>query len=71
MPNQRGGSGKIEIVGKSVTPYARYKDDDYKNQHRDYYMADIQADIEWYGSVYSQIGITNKFEIFCNEYVRD
>ena len=26
-------------------------------------MADIQADIEWYGSVYSQIGITNKFEI--------
>lgn len=40
-----------------------YKDDDYKNQHRDYYMADIQADLEWYGSVYSQIGITNKFEI--------
>ena len=26
-------------------------------------MADIQADLEWYGSVYSQIGITNKFEI--------
>ena len=40
-----------------------YKDDDYKNQNRDYYMADIQADLEWYGSVYSQIGITNKFEI--------
>ena len=40
-----------------------YKDDDYKNQHRYYYMADIQADLEWYGRVYSQIGITNKFEI--------
>lgn len=26
-------------------------------------MTDIQADIEWYGRVYSQIGVTNKFEI--------
>lgn len=26
-------------------------------------MADIRADFEWYGSVYSQIGITNKFKI--------
>lgn len=40
-----------------------YKDDDYKNQHKDFYMADIQADIEWYGNVFSQIGITNKFDV--------
>ena len=40
-----------------------YKDDDYKNQHRDFYITDIQADIEWYGNIFSQIGITNKFEI--------
>lgn len=40
-----------------------YKDDDYKNQRRDYYMSDIKADLEWYGNVYSKIGIKNKFEI--------
>ena len=40
-----------------------YKDDDYKNQRRDYYMFDIKADLEWYGSVYSKLGIINKFEI--------
>ena len=40
-----------------------YEDDEYKNQHRDYYMTEIQADIDWYGNVFSKIGITNKFEI--------
>ena len=40
-----------------------YKDDDYKNQHRDYYMSDIKADLEWYGNVFSKIGIKNKFEV--------
>ena len=40
-----------------------YKDDDYKNQCRDYYMCDIKADLEWYGNVYSKIGVKNRFEI--------
>ena len=40
-----------------------YKDDDYKNQCRDYYMSDIKADLEWYGNVYSKIGVKNRFEI--------
>ena len=40
-----------------------YKDDDYKNRRRDYYMSDIKADLEWYGNVYSKIGIKNRFEI--------
>lgn len=40
-----------------------YKDDDYKNQRRDYYMSDIKADLEWYGNVYSKIGVKNRFEI--------
>ena len=40
-----------------------YKDDDYKNQCRDYYMSDIKADLEWYGNVYSKRGVKNRFEI--------
>lgn len=40
-----------------------YKDDDYKNKRREYYMSDIKSDIEWYGNVYSKIGIKNRFEI--------
>ena len=40
-----------------------YKDDDYKNQCRDYYRSDIKADLEWYGNVYSKIGVKNRFEI--------
>ena len=40
-----------------------YKDDDCKNQCRDYYMSDIKADLEWYGNVYSIIGVKNRFEI--------
>lgn len=38
-----------------------YKDDNYKNAHKDYYLADIQADLSWYGSIYQNI--TNKFFI--------
>lgn len=40
-----------------------YEDNDYKEIHRDYYLSDIQGDIDWYGAIYSQIGITNKFKI--------
>jgi len=32
-----------------------YKDDDYKNQHRDYYLSEIYEDLEWYGSIYASI----------------
>lgn len=32
-----------------------YKDDEYKNRHKDYYLNDIRKDLEWYGSVYSAI----------------
>ena len=39
-----------------------YKNDDYKNQCRDYYMSDIKADLEWYGNVYSKIGVKNRFK---------
>lgn len=32
-----------------------YKDDEYKNEHRDYYLTEINKDLEWYGSVYTDI----------------
>lgn len=38
-----------------------YKDDDYKNQHKDHYLEEIQADLDWYGSVYSDI--KNRFDL--------
>lgn len=38
-----------------------YKDDDYKNAHKDYYLKDIRDDFEWYGKVYSNI--KNKYDI--------
>ena len=40
-----------------------YKDDNYKNQRREHYMADIESDLKWYGNVYSKIGIKNRFDI--------
>lgn len=40
-----------------------YEDDDYKELHRKHYLSDIQGDIDWYGTVYSQMGIKNKLEI--------
>lgn len=30
-----------------------YQDDDYKFAHADYYLSEIQKDIEWYGSIYA------------------
>ena len=40
-----------------------YKDDVYKNKRKEYYLRDIQDDIEWYSSVFDQMGIVNKFAI--------
>lgn len=40
-----------------------YEDDDYKELQRKHYLSDIQGDIDWYGTVYSQMGIKNKLEI--------
>lgn len=40
-----------------------YTDDEYKNQHKEYYLRDIQDDIEWYGNIFSKIGIKNEFVI--------
>lgn len=36
-----------------------YKDDDYKNAHRNHYLNEIYEDLLWYGSVYKNI--SNKF----------
>ena len=36
-----------------------YRDDLYKNAHKDYYMNDIEEDIAWYGYIYEII--ENKF----------
>ena len=41
-----------------------YTDDDYKEEHKDYYMKDIQDDLDWYGKIYAEIGIQNR--IFVN-----
>lgn len=32
-----------------------YRDYDYKNNHKDYYLKEIQEDLTWYGSVYQNI----------------
>lgn len=40
-----------------------YTDDHYKNEHREYFLNDIQADIDWYGKIYSEIGIYNRLFI--------
>lgn len=40
-----------------------YKDDEYKEAHREHYLSEIQGDLDWYGKIYSQMGITNKFEM--------
>lgn len=37
-----------------------YTDDPYKNERREYYMRDIQADLDWYGKIYAEIGIRNR-----------
>ena len=40
-----------------------YTDDPYKKQHKDYYLRDIQADLDWYGKIYRDIGICNRLFI--------
>ena len=32
-----------------------YKDDDYKKRHKDHYLEEILEDLDWYGTVYSDI----------------
>ena len=39
-------------------------DDNYKNANKDYYMREIQADLDWYGMVNTKIGIHNR--VFVN-----
>ena len=34
-----------------------YKDDEYKNAHREHYLKDIQEDLYWYGQIYDEMGI--------------
>ena len=41
-----------------------YTDDQYKNEHKDYYMREIQADLDWYGKVNYDMGIYN--QVFIN-----
>ncbi len=38
-----------------------YRDDAYKNKHKDYYLREIQDDLAWYGSIFSDI--QNKFDM--------
>lgn len=38
-----------------------YKDDEYKNEHKDYYMEDIIEDQKWYGSIYA--GFCRSFDM--------
>ncbi len=38
-----------------------YKDNEYKMLHRDHYIRDIAADLDWYGLVYDMI--ENRFDI--------
>ena len=40
-----------------------YSDDLYKNQYKDHYLREIQADLDWYGKVYRDIGIRNRLFI--------
>lgn len=40
-----------------------YTDDPYKNQHKDYYLKEIQADLDWYGMVNRDIGIHHRLFI--------
>lgn len=63
----------VELVDTSENIFSRlvfsdeddnlYVDDDYKNEHKSHYLKEIQADIDWYGRVYSEMGIKNRFFI--------
>lgn len=37
-----------------------YSDDNYKNEHKDHYIKEIQADLDWYGMINDRIGIRNR-----------
>lgn len=37
-----------------------YSDDNYKNEHKDHYIKEIQADLDWYGMINVRIGIRNR-----------
>lgn len=37
-----------------------YSDDNYKNEHKDHYIKEIQADLDWYGMINDRIGIRNQ-----------
>lgn len=41
-----------------------HKDDYYKNKHKEYYLREIQADLDWYGKIHEGIGIRNR--VFIN-----
>ncbi|MBR0417775.1 MAG: deoxynucleoside kinase [Erysipelotrichaceae bacterium] len=41
-----------------------YKDDEYKNKRRNYYLKEIQEDLNWYGRVYADLGVENR--VFIN-----
>ena len=41
-----------------------YSDDQYKNEHKDHYLKDIRADLEWYGKIYTELRVQNR--IFIN-----
>lgn len=45
-----------------------YKDDEYKNKRKKYYLNEIREDLEWYGSVYSFV--ENKFDMNGRDPVR-
>lgn len=38
-----------------------YKDDDYKNAHKEHYIEEICEDISWYGKTY--VNVKNKFDV--------
>ena len=37
-----------------------YTDDEYKNEHKDYYLRNFADNLIWYHDVYDNIGITNR-----------
>ena len=41
-----------------------YTDDEYKNEHKDHYLREIQGDLAWYGKIYNDMGIHNR--VFIN-----
>ena len=40
-----------------------YTDNHYKNEHKEDYLRDIQADLDWYGKINTEIGIHNRMFI--------